>query len=71
MDLHNYLLKHISDTNPKEEEELVQLNIALQKEIVRFTALGIQKAVTEIIPFGEDRNRSNSANNNTFFVSKN
>jgi hypothetical protein len=33
---------------PKEEEELVQLNIALQKEIVRFTAIGIQRAVKEI-----------------------
>jgi hypothetical protein len=33
---------------PKEEEELVQLNIALQKEIVKFTAVGIQRAVREI-----------------------
>lgn len=32
---------------PKQEEELVQLNIALQKEIVRFTALGIQRAVRD------------------------
>lgn len=30
---------------PKEEEELVQLNVALQKEIVRFTASGIRQAL--------------------------
>eukprot|EP01039_Chlorochromonas_danica_P006594 gene6594-7287_t len=30
---------------PKEEEELVQLNVALQKEIVRFTATGIRQAL--------------------------
>jgi hypothetical protein len=30
---------------PKDEEELVQLNVALQKEIVRFTASGIRQAL--------------------------
>lgn len=35
-------------TCPKEEEEQVHLNLALQKEIVRFTGLGIQKAVKDI-----------------------
>lgn len=33
---------------PKEEEEQVQLNIALQREIVNFTALGIQRSVRDM-----------------------
>lgn len=34
-------------TPPREEEEHVQLNIALQKEIVHFTGLGIQRAAQQ------------------------
>ena len=68
VDLENYWKKQISDNNPREEEELVQLNVALQKEIVRFTALGIQKSVTEVLVDNEEqRRRSGSVN---FFVSK-
>lgn len=36
------------NTPPKEEEEQVQLNIALQREIVNFTAHGIQRAVRDM-----------------------
>jgi hypothetical protein len=55
---------------PKEEEELVQLNIALQKEIVRFTAIGIQRAVKEIddVLHHKGSRTSSIANSLNFFV---
>ncbi len=69
-------LKHQSDATapyiPKEEQELVQLNIVLQKEIVRFTGLGIQKAAREISVIMEAQNstsRSSLTSNLAFFVS--
>jgi hypothetical protein len=69
-------LKHQSGANvpyiPKEEQELVQLNIVLQKEIVRFTGLGIQKAAREINVIMEAQNsasRSSLTSNLIFFVS--
>lgn len=56
---------------PKEAQELVQLNIVLQKEIVRFTGLGIQKAAREINVIMEAQNsasRSSLASNIFFLV---
>ena len=58
---------------PKEEQELVQLNIVLQKEIVRFTGLGIQKAAREINVILEAANsasRSSLTSNLIFFANK-
>eukprot|EP01038_Epipyxis_sp_PR26KG_P007138 gene7138-9739_t len=55
---------------PPEEEERVQLNIALQKEIVKFTSLGIQKAVMELQNRANleafDSNRSSSVVSSIF-----
>jgi hypothetical protein len=72
-DFYTYLRKtrgitHHSDHPPLEEEEQVQLNVALQKEIVRFTALGIQKSVREIGQLMHGGTRSNSLSS-FFFVS--
>lgn len=46
---------------PKEEEEQVQLNIALQREIVNFTALGIQRSVRDMDLFQKRDTRSISS----------
>lgn len=56
---------------PKEEDELVQLNIALQREIVNFTALGIQRSVRDIDVFQKQDQRSISSRYSSFnlFVS--
>lgn len=56
---------------PKEEDELVQLNIALQREIVNFTALGIQRSVRDIDVFQKQTQRSVSSRYSSFnlFVS--
>lgn len=48
----NLILSKSDRPVPKVEDETVHLNIALQKEIVRFTALGVQKAVRD---FGVSR----------------
>lgn len=60
-----------ADPPPNEEQELVQLNIALQKEIVRFTGLGIQKAVREIdeILQAQSSASRSTGTGNIFFVS--
>jgi hypothetical protein len=57
------------DNPPLEEEEQVQLNVALQKEIVRFTALGIQKSVREIDQLIQDLPHRSNSFSSFFFVS--
>jgi hypothetical protein len=58
---------------PKEEEEQVQLNIALQREIVNFTALGIQRSVRDMekLRMTNESQRSSSTRYSSFnlFVS--
>lgn len=63
--LHNEQSRPLSGEQvpPKEEEEQVQLNVALQAEIVNFTALGIQRAVRdlrELAKLSQSQRSSNS-----------
>ncbi|KAJ1391768.1 hypothetical protein B484DRAFT_439557, partial [Ochromonadaceae sp. CCMP2298] len=53
---------------PKAESEQLQLNIALQKEIVRFTVLGIQKSIKDYAECEEGRLSDPAVN--TFFNKK-
>lgn len=53
---------------PKEEEEQVQLNIALQREIVNFTALGIQRSVRDMDLFQKQDRRSMSSRYSSFNI---
>jgi len=46
----------------------VQLNVALQTEIVRFTVLGIQKAIRDVEESMAEQER-NSTGGTSFFVS--
>jgi chemotaxis receptor (MCP) glutamine deamidase CheD len=57
---------------PKVEQEQVQLNVALQTEIVRFTVLGIQKAIQEVNETMAEQERlsgAGAAGGASFFVS--
>ena len=49
-------------------QEQVQLNVALQTEIVRFTVLGIQKAIRDVEESMAEQER-NSTGGTSFFVS--
>ncbi|RYH13826.1 hypothetical protein EON65_34730 [archaeon] len=53
---------------PKEEEELVQLNVALQKEIVKFTANGIRQALKAMEVTGLHRSSSGRTSTSGAFV---
>ena len=53
---------------PKVEQELIQLNVALQTEIVRFTVLGIQRAVRDVEESMIEQERLSSGGV-SFFVS--
>ncbi len=58
------------DNPPLEEEVQVQLNVALQKEIIRFTALGIQKSVREIDHLIQELPARSNSFSSYFFVSE-
>lgn len=60
----------LQEKDPLDEEDQVQLNVALQKEIVRFTALGIQKSVREIDQLLQDSPQRSNSLSSFFFVSQ-